>query len=972
MVASRTVHEPTDSTIEAEPVELDPHGVELRLTKSAVRARLFGGEADRPKLGRFVVLERIGSGAMGVVYAAYDPQLDRKVALKVLRHEPAEHRREPHQQRLIREARAMARLSHVNVMTIFEVGILSDRVFLAMEFVSAPTLREVMKRTHEGPERRDAVGDLLRIFGEAGRGLAAAHAEGMVHRDFKPENVLVPEEGPVRVTDFGLARPITDESPPVDQSALPLRIEHAATTIAFAGTPAYMAPEQLRGEPVDARADQFAFCVALYEALTNERPFSSTQIAKMAVGEDPVPPTPPTRAGLGKPLVAALMKGLAIEASARHPDMQPLLTALSPRRDRGTRWTPMVVVGAGAMLLSLWFLVARDEDICPPAHESLVDVWDQDVRTTVAEAFRATELGYAPQARERVEREVDGYVRAWLDARRAACLATHRGEQSAELLDRRIACLDRRLEGLHAFTRVLRDADADVVQHAVAAALELPSLSDCADAESLLSAIAPPEALEPEMHAIRSEIDVAATMRRTGRWSEALERLEPAVEQARALEHAPLVAEALIERARLHLRRAEAREARSDLEEALDLLGSEGSTELGAEAAAELLDVLTDGTAEHEAALALARFARLAVRFGGDDPLLRGRIALARGRALYRLGHFEDGIAAARLGLDTLADAGSRAQPERALALRILGALAHAQGDLEQARAFGERALGLAAEILGEQHPDVAGIHVNLGAVALARRELDLAHTHFERAARSIVDAIGTEHPIYATAIANLGNVARERGDLQAARDHYERALEVLRTRVSEEDPRIGSMLINIGAVLANLGEHERAEATYEQALELQKRILSPRHPEVAMTLANMGRLAQERGRFDEAESLLRSSFEIRRDVLGANHDLTIRMRIELAELEEERGRKTAASHHFERAVAALLEQDEASTRDLADARFGLARTLASRDRARACALAVQARADQDDQDDHARAERIDRWLAAQRCQRGE
>jgi eukaryotic-like serine/threonine-protein kinase len=967
MVASRIVRgsspeaELTGSRPSRQPeaIELDTRGIELRMTKSAVRARLFGGEPERPRLGRFVVLERIGSGAMGVVYAAYDPQLDRKVALKVLRHEAEPDLRERHRRRLLREARAMARLSHVNVMTVFEVGVLSDRVFLAMEFVSAPTLRQVMDRPREkGPD------DLLRVFAEAGHGLAAAHAEGLVHRDFKPENVLVPQDGPVRVTDFGLARPITESVRSARPFVAPRRLEHDATTVAFAGTPAYMAPEQLRGEVVDARADQFAFCVALYEALTTERPFTAEHVARMALGEDP-PPPPPPRVSVPRALVDAVMKGLAIDAEARHPDMQPLLTALASPTHRRAHWVGGAVLVGSLSLLSLWALVGRHENICPYSRDTLAGAWDEAVRDDVARAFARTGLGYALDTRERVEVQLDAYVDDWLEARRATCLATHRGEQSTDLLDRRMGCLDRRLAGLRAFTRLLRDADDDVVHNAVKAALELPGVDVCTNVESLLAAPTVPTAMEEEVRTLRGELDTATMMRRTGRWSEALDVLEPLASRTRELGHPPLVAEALLERARLDLRRAEASSARTLLEQVLEITGDKTTAGIAAEAAVELLDVLIDGTAENELALEMTRVARVAVRVTGDDPLLSGRIELARARALFRVGHFEDGVAAANRGVDALAEAGRRAQPERALALRILCALAHARGELEQAKTFGKQALALATEVLGEQHPDVAGIRVNLGAVALAQQDYELARAYLEEAAHTIEAAVGSHHPVYATALGNLGYVAREDGDLEAAREHWTRALALVRERVGDSDARVGSMLINLGAVLADLGEHDEAEAKYEEALELQQRVLLPRHPEIAVTLANMGRLAQERGRFDQAETLLERSYEIRREALGATHELTIRMRLELADLAEERGHQVVAARHFERALDALLERDEPSTGALFTARFGLARTSVSRNHKHACALALEAL---DSRPEHEDLASLERWREAHRC----
>ncbi|MFP2964418.1 protein kinase domain-containing protein, partial [Myxococcus sp. 1LA] len=207
-------------------------------------------------VGRYLVLERLASGGMGVVYSAYDPELDRRVALKLLRVAALGLEAEQGRAHLLHEAQAMARVSHPHVVPVYDVGTFGPQVFLTMELVDARTLRPWLKAEPRSWRQ------VLALFLDAGRGLAAAHAAGVVHGDFKPENLLVGQDGRVRVTDFGLARnanPLDDVSP------------------LSGGTPAYMAPEQMEAPaPADARSDQFAFCVALYEALHGERPFAAT------------------------------------------------------------------------------------------------------------------------------------------------------------------------------------------------------------------------------------------------------------------------------------------------------------------------------------------------------------------------------------------------------------------------------------------------------------------------------------------------------------------------------------------------------------------------------------------------------------------------------------------------------------------------------------------------------------------------
>jgi hypothetical protein len=289
-------------------------------------------------LGRYVISGVLGSGGMGVVYAAEDPRLGRRVALKLLHPSLAE-ASEEQQQRLLREAQAMARLSHPNVLPVFDLGTEGRQVFLAMELIEGPTLAAWL-RQRERPWR-----EILGLFLEAGRGLAAAHQAGLVHRDFKPANVLVGADGRPRVTDFGLVRvgATSDEGLP---QAPPRSGEATLTqTGTVAGTPAYMSPEQLAGRPVDARGDQFSFCVALYEALHGVRPFTADA-------------PPEHRWTLRRPersprlpgyVRAALARGLALDPLERFPSMAALLEALTrppmPRR----RWVALGLAGSLAL-----------------------------------------------------------------------------------------------------------------------------------------------------------------------------------------------------------------------------------------------------------------------------------------------------------------------------------------------------------------------------------------------------------------------------------------------------------------------------------------------------------------------------------------------------------------------------------------------------------------------------------------------
>ncbi|NUO49616.1 MAG: serine/threonine protein kinase, partial [Polyangiaceae bacterium] len=298
------------------------------------------------RVGRYKLIDRIGEGGMGVVYVAHDPELDRRVALKLLRPEPGAETEE-RRTRLVLEAQAMAKLSHPNVVTVHDVGRVGEQLFLAMELVDGVTLSRFLAR--EAPPRRKVL-ELLLL---AGRGLAAAHGAGLVHRDFKPDNVLVGNDGRVRVTDFGLARVsgpavMTDAHLDVEGPTRPVALTATGMLI---GTPAYMAPEQWRGEDADAKSDQFAFAVTLYESLFGIRPHDGATMRELATNVlagkmRPFPPAP-------RWLRTLLERALALDPASRFPSIDALLSELGKDRDRPQR----IALSVGGMLAGTAVLV---------------------------------------------------------------------------------------------------------------------------------------------------------------------------------------------------------------------------------------------------------------------------------------------------------------------------------------------------------------------------------------------------------------------------------------------------------------------------------------------------------------------------------------------------------------------------------------------------------------------------------------
>ena len=444
---------------------------------------LFKRAAESPELGRYVVLDLLGRGGIGVVLRAYDRQLDRAVALKVLRRALDD----KHKQRLRWEAQAMAKLSHPNVVQVYEVGEVDGQTFVAMELVKGRTVRAWMNQKPR-PDWRACV----ELFVQLGSGLAAAHERGLVHRDFKPGNAIVDGKGRARVLDFGLARLGEDEDDE-DSSATIQKVRsdthaavpphnHLTETGVVLGTPAYMSMEQMSGQPADARSDQFSFCVTLYEALYGERPYAGDMITELFVSMHGGEVRPVPR-GSDVPLALrrVVLRGLAADPAKRWPSMEALLEALlrvvAPRRRRGI----VVAVGVGLLAAGGGLVVMRALDWldhCTGARKQLEGVWDDARRQEVKAALLGTGLLYVPDTWDRVEPQLDAYADAWATEHTDACEATHsRGEQSEEEMSLRMGCLHQRWQHLEATVDELGRADATVVARAVQAVMSLPGLS---------------------------------------------------------------------------------------------------------------------------------------------------------------------------------------------------------------------------------------------------------------------------------------------------------------------------------------------------------------------------------------------------------------------------------------------------------------------------------------------------------------
>jgi hypothetical protein len=471
-----------------------------RPTDAGLKFMLEAGEIEDEalppgsRIGRYVVLETVGTGGMSIVYKAYDPQLDRAIALKVMLPRAQGEGLPEARERLLREAQALARVSHPNIISVYDCGPFGNQVFVAMELVSGLTLSEWRRVQARTPEQ------ILAVFLQAGRGLAAAHAAGLIHRDFKPANVIVGDDGRVRVLDFGLARAV-DQATASRQQPEPLAAApgHASVS-AVRGTPAYMAPEQHLHGTATARSDQFSFCVALYEALYGEPPFAGATAEELARAVTTGRVRPPSGSQVPGWLRPIVLRGLAVAPEERHDSMEQLLAALA-RSPRSLR-PRLLGALAGAALLAAGtalgvFWLARDQPRCRDLGNELRGIWDPPTRQAVQRAFTASGRPTAAATYDRVARLLDGQAADWLALRTELCRSGQRSE-----LDRlRAHCLGQRRSELRTLVERFTAADARIVDGAVHAAFELPSVRMCADATALRAgagaAAAPAPVVDP-------------------------------------------------------------------------------------------------------------------------------------------------------------------------------------------------------------------------------------------------------------------------------------------------------------------------------------------------------------------------------------------------------------------------------------------------------------------------------------------
>ncbi len=887
----------------------------VRVSGDESTARDHDSIAVGTLLSRYVVLDEVGRGGMGRVLRAYDPKLRREVALKIVHCDALGEGSTAH---LIAEARSMARLSHPNVVGVYDVEpTKAGEVVLVMEYVPGSTLRDWLL-AHERDWRA-----IVARFSDAGRGLAAAHDAGLLHRDFKPSNVLVSESGAVKVTDFGVAKLSTAASTGV--SGAPVASDHslslAGTVI---GTPRYMAPEQHHGLPLTHAADQYAFCVALWEALCGQPPFSGNAGGEAKAAGPPKWP----RSTTPRAIVDAIVRGLSPVPHQRWPSMHVLLEALAwdPARKK-QRWlltgAAVSVFAVGGISYQAW--AGGRGQRCRGAAERLAGIWDDVRKEQVIAAFAAVGKPYADAAADRTTHALDAYADDWTAMHTEACEATAlRAEQSHVLLDLRMGCLRRAASDLQAVTDVLADVDAEVAQKADAVIGDLPPLSQCADTEALSEQVEPPRTEEVDAVATaRTHLGRARSLRRAGRLEAAQTAVESAKEALAGVEYGPAQAELALVDGTLLGALADHDASATRLEEALRLGAQWKQARVMLDATMELMLI---GLKQHKVELAVG-LRPLAEGLSAGDPTAEAALHNRIGSLLTVQGKYRDAEIEHRAALALLIAHASPGDSLLGTSHTLLGGALTEQARHAEAEEQLRKGLEAAIAAHGPEHPYLAEVRKTLGELLHRQGKFAEARTELLTALALAQSVLPPDHPSIsslrnslAVSLASGGKYAEAEMEFRAVLAAYEAAL-------GREHPLNASIRENLSVVLAAQGKHTEAERELQIALTAHEAALGPEHPKLIGVRHTLAYLLHRQGRYPEAEAVIRAAAS-QSEALGHDKLQTASARSLLGNALAAQGKHGEAERVSRKALAELEVVLGPDHFNVADERSGLATIL--------------------------------------------
>ena len=908
-------------------VQLDGPRRELR--NQRLKARLFGEDHAPPsRVGRFLVLGELGHGGMGTVLRAYDPTLHREVAIKLMH----ERLRADHEARLLREAQALARLDHRNVVRVYEAGSDDGRMFLAMELVEGIPLDQWQQQPRSWRECLD-------VYLQSGRGLAAAHREGLVHRDFKPTNCIIDQDQRVRVLDFGLAQQVgidTNDSAELEAShdsglegsaatepggdasdaidPLHQVLEQRLTaTNEVMGTPAYLAPERLHHRPADALGDQFSFCVALYEALSSRLPFTDQPLPillEMAEGKPHRPLSPPPDRSMPRWLQRSVWRGLSARPEDRWPSMDKLLSALERHRRRRTamRRAAQVSAVSVAMVVAVVAAVPAQPPLDTPCQETahqLDEIWGDERQRAVETAILATDRPYAAKTWKTIRLELDHYAKDWIEASIEACEATRvRNEQPLEALDLQTRCFRHRRAALRHDIDLLATADDQLVDEAVDLVARLPPIERCREIEILARS----PKLDHETEAVLEELERIRSLDMIGRHDEALEAIEPLTKID--LEDGPLLAEVLELEGQLHASVGHDGLAEARLQRAYTMAVTQEADEVAVRSMAGLVQLMGVKRVRTDAALQLGFTAEALGERSWIDETLLAQVLSATAQVLTVRGEYPE----ARRRYSSAIEILEREQGAKHIAL--VDALdgqataADAQGDLELAEESYRRALGIRRELQGRNHPATASLMTNLGVVLVHRGAHSEAVALYRQALDILVAAEESDHQRIAHTHASLGHALSEMGEYPDAEDQLRRAIDHWESADDTDPLGMVTTRFNLGVILkprqplAAIEQYQLARAILGRE-EATPKVISLK----ATILRNLGVIFAEQGRDTDADACYREALDILNNT-AERDPITASLRNRLGGLLLERG-DTKEAERLHREALAIYEADD-------------------------------------------------------------
>ncbi len=850
---------------------------EILRARASARSQLFGGAQELVRVDRFMLLRRLGSGGMGVVYAAYDPELDRKVAVKLLRRDGSGGHTEQMHTRLLREAQAMAKVSHPNVVTVHQVGTFDGQVYIAMEFIDGVTLTRWLRA------QQRSWADIRRAFLAVGQGLAAAHAAGLVHRDFKLDNVMISENAraagqptaPERIVvlDFGLALQGA-RSHDADHDAIRADVErtHAdlesnmTETGALLGTPAYMAPEQHRSARVDARADQFSYCVALFEAVYGRRPFPARTMTELvnAVATGRID-APSDRGELPRRAYRALLRGLDRDPARRFASMADLLAEIAhdPAIAR-RRWITAATIGAAALVGAAAFDRLGEEPACDAAAGKLAAAWSSDIRAGGRAAFLASNKRYATETWTAVEHAIDGQVQRWRDVHSTVCSADQAPE--ADRLGR-LLCLEWRAQEIHAIAELFAQADGEIVERALDAVAEIAAPEACASDRAIHASARLPD--DPQLR--RAVLDARTELARVkglgdaGKIRDAIDHVTRLRETAVAREHLPLSAEIDERLGRLRRQAGDVVGAEAELTSAVYTALAAEQDDLALRSIVQLVGVIGSDRVDLEQAVPWVRLGEaLEQRVGnvaGSD------LRVAVGSMLALSGRHDEARAAFREALTRQESITGPHSSELVPALLVLANAVASGGEPDEGIAIMERALQVATATSGAETPEAAAVRVAYGEMAWKLGRYDVAREQFTESLRVEELVRGPDHPATAQALVGLARIAWSTGADEDALSRLDRVERVAEEGRIDDAVRVAALEVR-GQILARLGRAPEANKAIDRALAVARR-LGVEHPLQAFPLVARAEVKLAAGQAVEALRTLEGA----RKILAASLD---------------------------------------------------------------------------------------------------